>query len=174
MMIRFQRSHQQGISLIEVLIAVLIFSVGLLGIAGLLVVATKANHNAYMRTQVTYLAQNMADRMSANPIAVWNGNYDSAGYPLSVSQSCATGCTPANLAVHDQGLWSRQLQTFLPNPTATISCNDSAAGYDPTNLGMRPPYGGSCTMTVTWSERGGGGVNERDAQNQSFAWVFQP
>jgi type IV pilus assembly protein PilV len=73
--------YQRGITLIEVLVAVLIFSIGLLGVAGLLVMSVRSNHAAYLRTQVTFLAQSMADRMQANPIGVWSGDYNGR-YPI--------------------------------------------------------------------------------------------
>lgn len=167
---------QKGFSLLEVLIAVLIFSIGLIGIAGLLVIATSADHGAYQRTQVAYLAQSMVDRMSANPIGVWNGSYNDDEYPLTISQSCATGCNPAQIALHDQEQWSNQLRTFLPDPSASIQCTSASAGFAPTstNIGSRPPYGGSCTMTITWKDRGFGDSSARAAQDETFAWEFQP
>lgn len=172
-------SRQRGVSLIEVMMAVLIFSIGLIGLASLMVMATRSNHAAYLRTQVTFLASNMADRMSANPEAVWNEKYNSNDYPVAAGTAgCASGsaCTPAELAVHDQRLWSDQLRTFLPNPVATIDCGGvTSAGYDPTSqLALRPPYGGSCKMTIQWSERGAGDRDHRDNATQTFAWEFQP
>jgi type IV pilus assembly protein PilV len=171
--------RQRGVSLIEVLMAVLIFSIGLIGLASLLVVATRSNQAAYLRTQVTFLAGNMADRMRANPVGVWQGAYDSTAYPLSTPQSCddASPCTPAQVAVHDQYAWSQQLQAFLPTPKASISCDKSAVGYDPVaagQVGMRPPYGGTCTMEIKWSERGTGDTAHSDTELQTFAWEFQP
>ncbi len=171
--------RQRGVSLIEVLVAVLIFSVGMIGLAGLLVMATRANHGAYIRTQVAYMAQNMADRMNANPIGVWSGNYNGNDYPVDTSsmQTCAAGCTPAQLATHDQQLWSRQLNTFLPNPVATINCSNAGLDYDPVvnnQVGKRPPYGGTCHMTIQWSDRGAGGTDDRETEPQTFAWEFQP
>jgi len=172
-------SRQRGVSLIEVMMAVLIFSVGLIGLASLMVMSTRSNHAAYLRTQVTFLASNMADRMSANPEAVWRESYDSNAYPVAAATvGCGSGaaCTPAELAVHDQQLWSSQLRTFLPNPKATIDCGGlTSAGYDPTSqLALRPPYGGSCKMTIQWSERGAGDKDHRDNVTQTFAWEFQP
>lgn len=178
MTVRLSLSRQHGVSLIEVLVAVLIFSVGMIGLAGLLVMATRANHGGYVRTQVTYLAHNMANRMSANPIGVWNGDYN-VDYPASSATvvSCAGGCTPAVLAQHDSGLWSRQLKTFLPNPKATISCSTNGLSYNPiTNnqVDKRPPFGGTCDMTITWADRGNGAQSNRDTTSQTFAWEFQP
>ena len=66
----------RGFTLLEVLVAVLIFSLGLMGLAGLLAVSVKTNHAAYMRTQATFLAQGMADRMRANVLGLWNNSYN--------------------------------------------------------------------------------------------------
>ncbi|MEP6898166.1 MAG: type IV pilus modification protein PilV [Rhodanobacter sp.] len=172
-------SRQRGVSLIEVMMAVLIFSIGLIGLAGLMVMATRSNHSAYLRTQVTFLANNMADRMSANSAAVWTGGYNNNAYPVSsASAGCGVGagCSPADLATHDQKLWSGQLTAFLPNPSATINCSGvGAVGYDPTSqLAMRPPYGGTCTMTIKWSEQQAGDKNNRGSAQQEFDWKFQP
>lgn len=173
------RSRQRGISLIEVLMAVLIFSVGLIGLAGLMVMATRSNHAAYLRTQVTFLAGNMADRMRANPMGLWNGAYNANGYPTATKQTCskAAPCTPAQVAVRDQYEWSQLLKTLLPEASsATISCTGKAGlGYDPTpQMGMRPPYGGTCAMTISWIERKVVATPVSDPPTQSFAWEFQP
>lgn len=174
-------SRQRGVSLIEVMMAVLIFSIGLIGLASLMVVALRSNQAGYLRTQVTYLAHNMADRMSANPIGVWSGDYNSASYPVSTTNDCAAGCTPAQLATHDQQMWSSQLKTFLPpGATAKIACSKTGAGYDPVGGGQvdkRPPFGGSCAMSINWSERSAGDtdhLNDPTLQTQTFAWEFQP
>lgn len=172
-------SRQRGISLIEVMMAVLIFSIGLIGLASLMVMATRSNHAAYVRTQAVFLANSMAARMSANPIGVWNGDYNSTAYPVSSSSiGCGSGaaCDAAELATHDQRLWSSQLKTFLPNPTASIACGGvGTAGYDPTSkMARRPPYGGNCTMTINWNEQGAGDSDHRDSEAKSFTWDFQP
>ena len=173
-------TRQRGVSLIEVLVAVMIFTIGLLGLAGLLIMATRSNQAAYLRTQVVFLAHNMADRMSANPVAVWDGSYNSNKYPTatSITTKCdlAASCTPDKLAAHDMQAWSTQLTTFLPNPTATIDCANGNAGFSPSTAqyGMRPPYGGNCTMTITWAERGTGDSSKITATPTTFTWDFQP
>jgi type IV pilus assembly protein PilV len=172
---------QRGVSLIEVLMAVLIFCIGLIGLAGLLVMATKSNHSAYLRTQVTFLAGNMADRMRANPWGLWKNDYNDDTYPVTgtVPTCDATaGCSPDDVAKRDKILWSQLLTDSLPGVgTTKIACDSSAAGFNPSaQLAMRPPYGGTCTMTITWAERGVTGNDDHvDAGNlQSFTWVFQP
>ena len=169
---------QRGITLIEVLVAVLIFSIGLLGVAGLLVMSVRSNHAAYLRTQVTFLAQSMADRMQANPIGVWGGDYNGR-YPIRSTQACDSGCGPKQQALHDQGVWSSQLQSFLPaGAQATIACNQTGLAYIPGSdqLALQPPYGGSCKMTMTWTELGAGlmASDEGDRSQQTSAWEFQP
>lgn len=169
------KPRQRGVSLIEVLIAVLIFTIGLLGLAGLMVVATRSNHVAYLRTQATFLANNMAERMSANPAGVWSGNYNSA-YPAaaeSVGCDATSPCNAAEVAVHDQQVWSRQLQTFLPNASASIACT-GVTSVAIGKIAQRPPYGGNCAMTVNWTERGAGDQAHRVAGTQTLAWNFQP
>lgn len=172
------KSRQRGVSLIEVLMAVLIFSIGLIGLAGLLVISTRSNHAAYLRTQVTFLASNMADRMRANPMGVWNAAYNSTSYPVAGTTNCETqACTPADIATRDQQTWSRLMTTLLPNSSATITCAASGTLTVVVNadqMDRRPPYGGTCAMTITWSERGSGDQTHSDAAPQTFAWEFQP
>ncbi|MFC3651078.1 type IV pilus modification protein PilV [Dyella humi] len=163
----------RGVTLIEVLVAMLVFSVGLIGASGLMAVAARSNQAAYLRTQVTFLAQNMAERMQANPIGVWNGDYNGS-YPDASGQDCAAGCTPAQLVLHDRQRWSSQLKTFLPpGAQASIRCSHGGLAYAPTReqILQQPPYGGSCSMFVSWPERR---LVDADAPPQIFAWEFQP
>jgi type IV pilus assembly protein PilV len=166
--------RQQGFSMLEVLIAVLVFSLGMVGLAGLLIFAIQSNHVAYLRTQATFLAHNMANRMGANPAGLWAGKYNvSVAAPGTAVPSCAAGCSPADLAAHDVAAWSQQVNTFLPKASGSISCSTSALSVTPagTQVDMRPPYGGTCTMTLRWNEA----KSATGAQQQHiFQWVFQP
>lgn len=175
------RAQQRGISLIEVLVAVVIFSIGLVGLAGLLLMASRSNQAAFVRTQVVFLVNGMADRMRANPIGVWNASYNGNTYPITGTlPTCNSGtpCAPSVVATRDQLEWSSQLTTFLPSPHATITCTNPSNYTPNTNqIVMRPPYGGNCVMTVTWSERSAGDANNRQTaslQTQTLKWNFQP
>jgi type IV pilus assembly protein PilV len=167
--------HVSGVSLIEVLMAVLVFSVGLIGLSGLLVTSLRSNQVGYQRTQAEFIAMSMADRMRANPLAVWSGGYNSATYPLTGTQACTTAsaCTPAKLALRDQYLWSTQLTTFLPNATASIACTNGATP-DATQLLVRPPYAGNCVMRINWTERAAGDSTHQDTGTRTYVWNFQP
>jgi type IV pilus assembly protein PilV len=162
--------RQQGVTLIEILVAMLVFSVGLLGASGMMAMAARTNHAGYLRTQVALLAQNMAERMRANPIGVWNGRYDGT-YPDGSAQECAGGCTPAQRALYDRQRWSSQLRSFLPaGAVASIACRQEA-GHTPApeQILLSPPYGGQCAMTIAWPEQ-----DTPQVPTQTFAWEFQP
>lgn len=170
----YHRRRARGFTLLEVLIALLIFSLGLLGLAGLMVVSVKTNQSAYLRTQASFLAQSMADRMRANTAVIndYNGPYNEG---TAGDASCeATACTPAQLAENDRAVWSQQLVTFLPpNAVANIECDGDTLG-SPATAGAAT-YDGLCTFTISWNES----ALERDIDGdtsapQVFAWVFQP
>lgn len=177
------RRAMRGVSLIEVLMAVLIFSIGLIGLAGLLIISTRSNQSAFVRTQVTFLANSMADRMRANPYGLWKDAY-SATYPFTTGTmpkcDATAPCNPDDIALRDKLLWTAQLKAFLPGlGPSSIACTKAGdLSYDPTaQIGLRPPFGGTCTMTITWAERGiGGGTDDNvdDGNLQSFTWVFEP
>lgn len=163
----------KGFTLLEVLIALLIFSLGLIGVAGLMVLSVQTNQGAYLRTQATFLAQSMADRMRANVMGIWgnnyNGTYTGAGGTVN---TCLVGapCSFAQVATRDTQIWRNQLAEFLPNPSARIACVPAAG--TPPSLTLRPTYTGQCTIAITWNESAlqQGGT----ATPTTLNWVFQP
>ncbi len=172
------RRPVHGFSLLEVLVALLVFSVGLIGLAGLAVVSVRANHGAYLRSQAMFLAENLANRMRANTIGIWQGDYDSTGYPLTIATppGCTTAdtCSPTDLATRDQADWSDMLAGLLPNGKATLACARpaGAATRSASAIQRRPPYDGTCTLRITWSEQSLA-IGKASADT-TFSWVFQP
>lgn len=164
----------RGFTLLEVLIAIVVFSVGLLGLAGLMVLSVKTNHSAYLRTQATFIAESMADRMRANTMGVWAKSYDSSAYPTSDTDPCTAGvaCDYLKLAVHDKAAFNTQLKTQLPNASATIACTPVGSP----NILANPPYNGTCSMQITWDEArlGKDSTDTTGRTPQTFAWVFRP
>lgn len=69
------RSAQTGVGLIEILIALLVLSIGLLGLSALQVNATKQSHSLMLRTQAINLAYDIADRLRINGTAAAAGDY---------------------------------------------------------------------------------------------------
>ena len=70
------RHRHRGFTLIEALVALVVLSIGLLGVAALQLASLQANYGASQRTQATFLAQDIVDRMRANRDAAVAGDYD--------------------------------------------------------------------------------------------------
>lgn len=114
---------QHGFTLLEVLISLVVLSIGLLGLAGLQSTGLRFNQSAAMRSQATQLAYDMADRMRANSVAVSAGNYlGTAG--ATAACHTTTGCTPAQMAADDLYVWNAAIARYLPDGEGVI-CRDN-------------------------------------------------
>jgi len=164
-------AFSRGISLLEVLVALTIFSIGAIGLSGWMTLAARATHAAYLRTQASFLAGDMVERMRANPAGVRADAYEGEAQGGVPACGIAAACMPAALAAHDRAMWAARLQTVLPNGKGAIHCDRDMA-LPP--AGKPPAFGGLCTMTVRWLERGAGDREHRAAATRSLAWVFQP
>ncbi len=87
-----------GLSLIEILVTVLVLSIGLLGIAGMQAFGMRYNHDSYARSQATTIANELIERMHANPDAVSNGDYEDADTALNGGANCTNLGDPSNPA----------------------------------------------------------------------------
>ena len=109
-----------GFTLIEVLIAMVVLAIGLLGLAGLQVTSLKNNQSAYNRSQATQLAYDLADRMRANVAGA--ATYTSGTAAAIANCKNTTGCSPAEMAVNDLFEWNSAISAALPNGgTGTIT-----------------------------------------------------
>jgi type IV pilus assembly protein PilV len=127
-----------GFSLVEVLIALVILSVGMLGIAGLYVESMKAGRTSQFRHNAVTLAGDVADRIRANPRA--GVDYEGPGG----NNNCVLGnvnCNPAQMAANDIDLWKDQATDMLPNGTVAVVFDDNP---------VPPTY----RITVSWDEAG--------------------
>lgn len=146
---------QGGFSLIEVLVSVLVLMVGILGVAAMQMVSFQTNQAAYARSQAIYLAQDILDRMRANP----DGYEDSTVYDnvLTTTSStipndptCVTtagGCSSLQMAQQDVREWAHNFVDVL-----------STTDYRPMLPGgvgqlTRDGTTNTFTATVTWNER---------------------
>jgi len=96
-------SQEQGFSLIEVLVSLLILGVGLLGLGGLQVASMKSTTNAHSRTVANMLITELADRMRANPGGLNDGLYAESVNCTTPEKACRinTFCTPEEVAKFD-------------------------------------------------------------------------
>ncbi len=113
-----------GFTLVEALVALVVLSVGLLGIAGLYVEGLRAGRTSVYRSAAVTLASDMADRIRLNP----GGDY--AGDGPGADNSCVNGpgdCDPDALAQDDWFRWLGDLQRRLPaGAEATVERQDLA------------------------------------------------
>lgn len=114
-----------GFALLEVLVAILIMSVGVLALAGLQTSGVRAVHVSNLRTQVTQLSNDIMDRMRANPAAVTAGTYAMTSSAVPGDPGCIeTSCSTTALAQTDEYEWKKSLADTLPSG-AGIVCVDS-------------------------------------------------
>lgn len=162
--------REKGFTLIEAMIAVVVFSFGLLGVAGVMIVSVKNNHNGYMRSQATFLAHSMIEMMRKNSWSLWNNTYNGTfGHPatfVSLATTCDAGspCNATGVANRDTQLWANMLLQTLPQGAGTINCVQTGAA--PIAVAWNKvdrPYLGICTVTVFWNESNSS--NAVDAQS---------
>lgn len=166
-MIRQRDTHLMqksgGFTLIEVMIAMVILAVGLLGLAGLQATGLRNNKSAYNRSQATQLAYDMSDRIRANSINARNFassiyvTVDPEDADEKVNCTTQTGtCSPADMAENDLFEWSRDLTASIPSGTGMIEVSGTV--YN---------------ITVTWDDkREAEGVDDNTADT-SFQMSFQ-
>ena len=138
-----------GFSLIEVMVALFVLAVGMLGISALQIQALQENNDNYWRAQAVILSQDIADRMRANTVGAAQGSYKTPGAP---GGNCVTGdCTPAQIAGWDLSIWNTAITNAgLPDGGGTIICDD-ATGTAADGLDCSPGPGSLHTVTVTWT-----------------------
>lgn len=109
------RNRGGGFTLVEVLVALVVMSVGLLGIAALYLEGLRAGRTAVYRTTAITLAADMADRIRANRDG--GGAYAGTGPVSDPGLACVNGdvdCTPADLAADDWFEWRQRITEQLP------------------------------------------------------------
>jgi type IV pilus assembly protein PilV len=139
------RKHSvRGFTMIEVLIALFIFAVGMLGAGALQLSSLNNNKNNLFRTQAIMLAEEIIDQMRANPAAAKNGNkFESITVKkgtLPTRPSCATtatGCSASDIADFAIYNWGNSVATSLPEGTGTVT------------RGLEDTF----TITISWREK---------------------
>jgi type IV pilus assembly protein PilV len=127
----------KGITLIEILVTIVILALGMLGLVGLQANSLRYNLGAYQRTQATFLAYDIIDRMRLNQSAAYNGDYNT----LYATAQNATD----TLAESDLTVWKASLDDTLTDGEGQIDCTTTA------NV---------CVVSVRWDELRQGSANK--------------
>jgi type IV pilus assembly protein PilV len=160
---------QSGFTLLEVMIALVIFSIGLLGLAGLQAGGLRSNSQAQLRTIATIQAYDMAERIRSNPRGVEDGNYNAFDVATPTAGDCISNtCTGAEMATYDYYEWELTNQSVLPAGHGTVT--SASVGGGATRL---------FTITVMWDEERTGVTGTNCSGNPAvdlkcYTMVFEP
>jgi type IV pilus assembly protein PilV len=150
---RLQRRRSRGFSLVEVMVALIVCSVGLLGLAKMESLALSSTGIAGERALAALQASSLGSMMHANR-DYW-GNVLATAAPITVNATnnfstagdCTTAgvapCTPQLMAQYDLKTWAQSLNGLLPGYQATITCQTTATAAVVT-----------CSIQIQWIENG--------------------
>lgn len=114
MNVKTKPQPQRGFSLLEVLVSIVILSIALLGLAGMMLSTLKSNHSAYQRSQATWLAYDIIDRMRATQ----GGN----AYDIALGAAAPSGDS-LSIVQQDLSDWKRALGATLPAGDGSVDVN---------------------------------------------------
>jgi type IV pilus assembly protein PilV len=144
-----------GFSLVEVMVALIVMSVGLLGIAKMQALALSSTTSARIRSIAALEASSLASTMSADRTYWANVTADPAvtlSTAGAVTASDATlqpnatcPCTPPQLAFNDLSDWAADLNLQLPNVHGSVNCTPLTPPPTPAPV--------SCTISLNWTEQ---------------------
>ena len=133
-------SFQSGVGLIELLIGLLVLTIGLLGMASMQTNGLQMTGGSLARSQAIILASDYVERIRANR----TNRTDYAVAAGDVPSTCNTGFEPngaASLAANDRAEWLNSVVCLLPASDATVTLGGTVNSV--------------VTVTVTWGERSG-------------------
>ncbi len=125
---------QRGITMVESLVALVVLSIGLLGIASLYVTSLRTGRTALIRTQAVSLVSDLGDRIRANSRASTTAPaaYDLATYGgAPATHTCVAAgnnCSANELAEDDLASWLDNVNAVLPGPAARVVVTAGAPG----------------------------------------------
>ncbi len=140
--------REQGFSMLEVLVSMLIILIGVLGTVGIQMMAIKNTGWAQYQGQAAMLASNMAVAMRNNTsfwavtppttVTVNGPTVTATGSTVTVGNCLGAACTPPQQAGYDLSNWGTAIAATLPSGTATVTCPATTTQV-------------VCTITLTWN-----------------------
>lgn len=157
-----KNSRQNGFSLIESLVAIVIMALGILGILGVQMRTLADTQNGVRRAQAIRLIEDLSERIKVNPnalaSAVISTYFVSTPGPMAAPPACTTACTATQLAQHDIARWKSSVINTLPLGDAIVFGVDDET--DPNN---RRQLG----ILISWRQ------NEKDS-SAAYTTPFTP
>jgi type IV pilus assembly protein PilV len=153
----FKANRQSGISLIEILVSIVIISIGMLGLAAMQNSSMRLAYDSYIRTQSSFLAYDLIDRIRANPEAP---PYTLAPGQVITQQDCFgvnANCGVAQLRQFDLYYWQQYAEQLLPEARFEIDYDEDLQQY---------------SMVVSWNDRVDGDVENIPGQTESKEFVY--
>ena len=151
-----QHKTSTGFTLMEILVALLVLSLGLLGMAGMQIFSLSSNYDAYLRTQATFFAYELVDKLKANRNEALAGGYDTLISNIAGSvtdcQSTTADCSPNELAVFEVTQWKCALGAYASSSVCFSTFNMTP--ILPNGDGSVTRNGAQFTISVQWLERG--------------------
>lgn len=166
----FSTSHpkQSGFSLIEIMIAALILSIGILGVVGLQVLGLKGTQQSYMKQQAMSVVQNLTERMRSNKEGVFTGKYvllDSedfnCGDAVPSCSDATSNCSANDIATADTHNLVCGYKSGSDSRTGGVRniASEDNSTFLGGKLSITCPDSGDCEtgnvrIEMNWSERG--------------------
>ena len=161
------RKQQEGFTLVEVLVTMVIFVIGMLAVASLQMSAIGNNHGAYLRSQAMWLAYDMADRMRANSEGVEGGDYDGGSASAVAACGQTGGCNPSQMARNDLHEWQNLLANTLPNGEGVVCVDSTPEDGSGSGSPQCDGTGDYYAAKIWWYEKSG-------EETQRFTLSFRP
>ena len=137
-------SRQSGVGMVEVLVALVVMSVGMLGIASLYVTTLQAKTTSLSRMKAVNLASDMVDRIRANPGAV--ASYALAANGATTATDCESAtCTAAQIAAYDLNKWDTMVKDGITGLPGTVNRNIAITAATDTTPAI-------VTINLSWTE----------------------
>lgn len=142
--------RHRGASLVEVLVAVLVLSVGLLGLAGMQLRAMRGNQSSLQRTQAVFLGQYLLDLMRVDRQSALQGNYNMPTLPASPSLCALPSPPAAGLAQIESHAWFTRVKSQLGRSGDSTTC-----------VRVECTAQGLCSVELQWDDSASGGLPDQ-------------
>ena len=158
-------SAMRGFTLLEVLVAVVVLAIGILGLVGLQTSSLKQNQSAMTRTVAVEYANAIMDKMRSNPKEA------AMGYYITLNWARPPGIPEASQASKDVTLWYENLKKSLPGRAGDVKvqvCNVKGESAHGGRCGTEGDYAMVC---IRWDQAGGNADPLFEKDTQQFSLV---